>query len=799
MSAHEKIVELILQKIPTFFAAFANNPNAMQFAVMGQVKPANAALFQGIGPEEEKQLFNQALERFQKKGTASGGGGNPLPKNIMELRQQAPRQRTRPGDKSRDLPHNLRLSAPFRFVDLSNDIVYPDRQIHLDQPLAGGLCATLSVDWVAETPILIGKEDPETKQIRTMKLPGPDGGQPFLPGTTLRGLVRNSLETVAGARLGYVNRNRRAGLRDFDHAAYKNPILVSEVQAGWLYKAKRKDGSLCYAIESIGHYWAHVEIDKMLKHHGIGLQPKSWSLKKVMEKYALLGMAGNGSIDFKKTFSFTDVEKFKGHEKDFRLVCEPDGPFKGTYVFSGALPGKNGKRMEYVFYDVARQRPLVVKDSVWDTFDEIHSKVVDTRREPEGSWEIFKPLVEKGVKIPVFYVGDLSTQGPDFRFGFTRLFKVPHKRSIGEVLLESHKAHQPLAVPSKAREGDGVYRQDFVENLFGHVTEKDDIANSGEFEDLAGLQRKGRVAFGNAMLTETDTFEELPAIEALQLGPKPTFAPFYLKSATEKDYSADDTPSLAGRKFFPPRQTGNDAMAARTAKIRSLAAMQIQNANTSTDKEEQLDLSKVASHLRFLVPRAGCELRFRGEIRLNNVSAAELGALLFVLTHGGNPKRENRFMIGRGKPYGAGQTRVDRLRLRLEPNDVHAESLIKPPSAEEIFNGQTGFCSEPAADARDNATLAPFLEAFCSTMQKQKGHESFPNTTAVSEWLGVSDPALGAAEEDRQRLDYLPVAEFRTIQKQTKPWPDYQRPKRLVEKGERDGRYLAAPVKKFWK
>ena len=67
--------------------------------------------------------------------------------------------------------------------------------------------------------------------------------------------------------------------------------------------------------------------------------------------------------------------------------------------------------------------------------------------------------------------------------------------------------------------------------------------------------------------------------------------------------------------------------------------------------------------------------------------------ILFVLTHGGDPAKPFRYMIGRAKPMGAGQTRVVSATLNLEANTHEGKPLLHAPEdREKSAGGREGFC-----------------------------------------------------------------------------------------------------------
>jgi CRISPR-associated protein (TIGR03986 family) len=320
-------------------------------------------------------------------------------------------------------------------------------------------------------------------------------------------------------------------------------------------------------------------------------------------------------------------------------------------------------------------------------------------------------------------------------FGLTRFFKIAHKYSIGDVLdRESvHKLPDPMD-----------FTPDMVEALFGYVLEKSDFKPDSAQSEA----RKGRVAFGFAKLVNAEDATEGPVIETIMGAPRASFAPFYLRGRY-KDYSDLDT-RLAGRKRYIPRFRREDLADAPQNLVKSLKH-QIERLN-----RDPASLRDVISRLSFLQHRTkGGELLFRSEIRLHNVSAVELGLLLWVLTHGGDPSKPYRHQIGRGKPFGAGQTRVENLRLALRPNDAAAQArliAIDPQGGE----GWT----------RDGLDPKPFLRAFEAYMAKN--WSGWPKVTSVEQWLNAAKPAYGAAEASRGRFEYPALPEFNTIRKAVK-------------------------------
>lgn len=635
-------------------------------------------------------------------------------------------------------------SAPFRFVTLP-DKVAPGEKRPLNDPSKGDLCATIKVTWVAESPLLISEENEGNKTVEPMRL-GKNG--PFvIPGASLKGMIRAATEIVALGKLGFANLHHRYGLRDFEHPYYSEEATVSKVglvRAGWL-TSRQEDGKEVWELTPLGDNWAHIEISQM----GFA-RSGNWKGTELLAKYrairATIESSGGGRdpvlFDFQKTDQFSPLVR----DSTGRRIVHPekDGQ-KGVYVFSGKVPGTNSnKRFEYVFFDQPSGTPIRIKPEVRQLFERLYSKPSKNKPEPDGNWKVLKPTLAAGRRIPVFYVGDPEGQGADFFFGLTRLFKIPHKRSVGDVLARSHAAHAVRPDWS----GVADYHPDFVENLFGYVVERDDVGLDEE-ERMSVGARKGRVAFGFAFLEPGQPPPRLSAqpIETIMMAPRASYAPFYLRGKESKDYSAAEPPKLAGRKRYLPRSEVPN-FDASLQMIRKMGDVQItaasRNGSVSND---------VKSRLTFLLPGQGAkEIRFTSEIRLHNVTKAELGAVLFALTHGGNASGKARHMLGRARPFGAGQIRVDKAALTVIPNDD--------------------------GDNQANAAHSPYLEAFIAEMRKVA--PAYPNVDTVTEFVGLSQPNKSLA------LDYMPLNAFNEIRKEVKP---------LKTRVSREGRVIGPAAK----
>lgn len=644
---------------------------------------------------------------------------SPRPSQWADRPGNRGRENEKPGD--RQCHKAPSPSAPFRFVALNDrvELATETERAPLDKPRSDGYCGQIEVIWTAETPLLIGQQ-PEPKAKTDVVVPMAFGeGNWVVPGASLRGMLRAVLEIITFGRLSRLNAHRRYGLRDFLHPDYagensRYPVgKVDQVHAGWLSLRKEPgegDGKVkeIYSIASCGKRWSQILIEDNLD---FGPRER-WVKQGLEDKYRRFGMLGAGNLyDFEKTLRFSETEKHNNKEV---VRIAPHGSIEGVLVFSDKIPGnggRNGKKVEYVFHGPV-DKELDLSDDSFRQFRRMYSKPAKNKSEPDGTWKKLQATLKAGKRVPVFYVGSLEQQDDNFAFGLTRLFKVPHRYSLGEIRARS-KDHATRPIRTK----DGVSNLDLVETLFGYVLEEDQF--EGGDEQPRAIARKGKLAFSFGTIDRKTTPVKVgPVMTTVMMAPRPSFAPFYLAGRPLKDYS-DDEARLAGRKRYLPRYPGG----ASCATIEPMLKRQIENIRNNTPNRAQGDNTKIQTKLRFLVPDQGRkEFSFTSTIRLHNVGREEIGAVLWALTHGGEQEKY-RHMLGRAKPFGAGQIRVDRVALTLRAN-------------------------RPGAPAEPIADLSPFLEEFEARMGGKDWRDSQP----IQDFLTCSRP--GAVTDG---LDYLPA------------------------------------------
>lgn len=604
--------------------------------------------------------------------------------------------------------------TPYRFVPLNTVIVPPQPEAlgPLNEPVKGGLCLEIAIDWRAETALLVGETAAGDKDrvSRPLKM----GDDWVIPAASLRGMIRAVVEIAAFGRLSQVDGHLRFPLRDFEHPRYRASELAkpqvesvtpspisdsSKVHSGWLSKAE--DGR--YAITPCGDKWGYVpkvELARAYSGFDVG--------KPLKDKYEKIAGKENWTAAVGRPVKLRRLETTHRDGVHHLFAPDPLGQHEGCLVLSGRAPSAEKKLYEYAFFDGLGSLPIPLMPAAWAQFELMNTRQGRTRREPEGSWADLSRVVEQGGRAPVFYVGDLVAQDAEFAFGLTRLFKIPHIYSVGDILDRSgppEGAARRHGAPEGNRPAEAA---DFVETLFGYVFEPPAGApvRSRKPADFA---RRGKVAFSFAHLPG-DQFMERGRIDTVMAAPRASFAPFYLEGPI-KDYSSRQS-RLAGRKRYVAR-------AGDTAKVEvrltgAYNALQAERAGHQRQVEAQQK-----SPLRFLAPQGPDGGRFVSRIRLHNVTKAEAGAILWALDFGG--RKDCRHLLGRAKAFGAGRLQAAEVSLTGEWNDT----------------------GEPVGQADTAALTAAFaahIEAHVPAWEKSEPLQAL---------VALADPSSAGADLDR--------------------------------------------------
>ena len=119
------------------------------------------------------------------------------------------------------------IKAPYKFVPFNKQVVSPYwiEQISHDIPFSDGQSGTIEVALKAESPIFVRdgigqKQAKDNYQDDVQQKPhlfSQYGGRYFIPGTSIKGMIRNVLEILSFGRMEDKVNDHRYAVRDFQN------------------------------------------------------------------------------------------------------------------------------------------------------------------------------------------------------------------------------------------------------------------------------------------------------------------------------------------------------------------------------------------------------------------------------------------------------------------------------------------------------------------------------------------------------------------------------------------------------
>ena len=518
------------------------------------------------------------------------------------------------------------IKAPYNFVPFNTEVVSPHwiELISHDIPFSDSVSGVIEFKLTAQTEIFvrdgIGQKKAQDNIIDDIQNQSHTfskyQNKYFIPGSSIKGMVRNVLEILSFGGMADKVNNHRYALRDLSGAmknTYLKDFKPDKIYCGWL----KKEPDNSYKIIDCGFPGRieHKEIDRLLGTSFVTFfspnghyKPKNNLDKSAQKKYAFC----NGkNLKYHFVFEKDDIGR------SVYIESKTDGNKEGTLVFTGQ-PGRRQQRngkweghyLEFIFFnsDTKIDVPASVIENFFFAYFE-HDK-------PKWSkdWEVWRVKLSKGEQIPVFF--QKEDNGTVKSLGLSYLYKLPYTYSV----VDSIKNYQA--------EG-----RDLSDVIFGHVQKNNAL--------------KGRVHIGHAF---ADTDRAVPAVEKKEVlsSPKASYYPTYIqqqvnKANQVKSYKTfmDSDAQIAGWKRYPVHYNG------------------IKHNPGPADSQNDNIMTK------FIPLQAGAE--FKGTIHYHNLRKVELGALLSALTfHGTDNAYHN---IGMAKPLGYGKVKLDITRFETTESD----------------------------------------------------------------------------------------------------------------------------------
>lgn len=628
------------------------------------------------------------------------------------------------------------ITAPYGFVPLADRVVQPTwlacksgdgramaPPVH-DVPFADGLCGTFELEITAETPIF-------TRGVENKELPfrlGKDG--PYaIPGTAVRGALRNIVEIISFSRFSRVNDHRYA-VRDLNNndlygqhmaalvkvGGKSEPVPL--VNAGWL--TLQPGNPEAPAILKVCDFakFEYSYLQKFAAQMNIkGFDPGR--KQSAVSKYK----AWTASLEAELPVKWYREKSVKGRQmlSNYGSFLSKGGtPVRGTLVFTGqpqqwSQGDKHKKHHDFFFSKSRADVPAIpVDQSVFNDFEFAHSNRGQQNRlgesqTPNEEWAFWKARAEQGERVPVFFL--THDDGSLRAFGLAMMFRLPYDLSIHDAIKNASTEH--------LNDRGGL---DFAEGLFGTVRTSSEAADKDAFVAL-----KGRVGVSHG-LARPDAQLAKPVVAVLG-GPKASYYPNYVEQDAAHPGSAPGT--LNGK---PTYRTWMDS----DSRPRGWKRYKTLRDTWDPPKPKNSDMDKVGT--RFQPLKA--DTKFRCHIDIHNLRPQELGGLIWAIRFGGDTQA--RHGLGMARPLGYG-----RVRLSIENwqvRDMHGAGVDYEKCQQQFVEYMTTQVPGWANSSQIQELLAlarpiPAAEARYQTLS--------PNQFTEAKKLGLALPSAAGLGQQR--------------------------------------------------
>ena len=383
------------------------------------------------------------------------------------------------------------ITAPYNFVPLNKHVYLPDwaDQISHDIPFEDGEDGYIEVTWENVSPLCI-RDASTGDDGYSMHVKQSDGSRLyFLPGSSLRGMLRNTLNILAFGKMEQYD-NRFFGYRIFDtnkSLGKKYQKEMAKVKFGWLHKDESEDDK--YVLYPCIDGFDKIRIEDVSKWYpGYDEKKTSWERNNFIQRQSGCYFPKYEKYEDDKTYCIFATGQMLGKEHEL-LISQPD-----------------------------KDHPISLGKKTIDSFFAVY--------EPSPYFDEYQKLLKEGTDIPVSYISVSDGQGKNgiAAMGMGRMFRYPYKYDVSSLI----EKEQPECQSGK---------RDLCETIFGWIGNE----NSA----------KGRVQICNALMANTIQENELEEIVGVLGTPKASFYPLYLKQSAPgyQTYESDDA-CIAGRKRY---------------------------------------------------------------------------------------------------------------------------------------------------------------------------------------------------------------------------------------------------------
>lgn len=388
------------------------------------------------------------------------------------------------------------VHAPYHFVPLSKWVYMPDwaHLVSHDVPFKDGYSGVVDYRLTNATPLLVGGEQERvTGQPALVKWVRDPQGNPVIPGTSIKGMLRNVLEIASFGKFAAID-DRHFSFRDISSKSHylENVIKPNKVSAAWLKynpDAKAWELSTCQ--------WAKV------KHALIrsSLNQTIVNDSTAVEKYEKLPLDQHINVNI-------ETREVKNQGMVNFVTRLGQGNTTAHFVFCNTrILGKGAAQdyeFSYCFFGEPQKQPISAEElnNKVNLFFRAHSEAPASEQ-----IEYLKTNGHRELGMPVFA---LFSGKKLHSIGLARMPRVLYSHSVTELADRQQ--------PGK-RSSDAIF--DLAELMFGTLREK-------------GLGLKSRVFFSDASLTKNTGLVNSSRVTLNS--PKATFLGAYVEQPVDKTY-----------------------------------------------------------------------------------------------------------------------------------------------------------------------------------------------------------------------------------------------------------------------
>ncbi len=538
--------------------------------------------------------------------------------------------------------HERTATAPYNFVPLPNKIFLEEgfeingKQVHLwkmhDQFVQGTRNGWIDLEIKTLTPLFIrgpvtqsgGVWDGRDSRFRPHPFVNKDG-VPVIPGSSLRGMIRSLVEVFSFSKISPVTDEKpffRTVARDRIGIAYRNRMIHGAQKPNGGYVRKR------------GTQWVIEPAKEVLRVHRDDLNTLG------------LGVVEHQNPKYFPTWSgqqkacWFERDKLKLWKVSKISLEQRNSWEKGTLVLTGSAPNK---KFDFIFVGEEPTKSIVISETILRRFhdeDQLSQwqEKAFPKDKPSTNCRKAKGNLRDGE--PVFFLtkdAEKKTENPGelVFFGRAQMFRFPYDLS-------------PLDLIPEKLKNTGL---DIAEVLFGTL-ERETI--------------KGRVFFGDAVAEgeKSDWFEEIMVPQILA-SPKITCFQHYLTQDGTKNeealttYLNGDHTTIRGTKMYWHRWDDGQRLDA------------IKEADKYNDLLKDLqkkEVKKINDTQHTIIRPVKENVVFSGQVRFNNLTDIELGALLAALSLPEGCAHK----LGMGKPLGLGSIQIEPKLYLVDRSDRYA-------------------------------------------------------------------------------------------------------------------------------